>query len=276
MREMFEVIVDKAILRGEHSPAEELCGIGELKSAGKQSKVGALALVKVPTNTRGETLIIPEEHCIFVPPGISRERASYIPALVFCLWAWNELSLELGDIAVLTGSSLISRMAGQVAIWRGACPVMGLHRMQNHVPGIRYPEMDIRDREEMLGWLCQPLKGKSGFAAIDMDGRDWVVDVLLEVLPRWGRLMLAGEAKQSITIDYYNNIHKKGAHIITTRYQPTMIFQSEKWPGVDRHLRRALRILQNEKMAQDLQVAVGDCEPLVFAGNRPAAQRSKV
>lgn len=268
---MCDVFVDYVVESQACERSKETYGICRLTNAKDELPVGALVLVESPGNSCGRMITVPENRCVFVPPGITGKQASLVPALVFSLWAWDKLALELGEVAVFTGSSLISRMLGQVALWRGACPVLSLCQIGPQNALIKYAKVGIDERDEISGWVRRHINGKSGFAAIDMDGRADLVDLILEIMPRWGRLMLVGEKTQSLTIDYYNNIHRKGAYIVSTRYEPIMIFKRDERPGIGEHLLRAFRILQNEKMCRDLQAAIGDSELQIITNNRMSA-----
>jgi threonine dehydrogenase-like Zn-dependent dehydrogenase len=261
MKEICEVIIDEVVEYGKYSSSETTVGIGRLKPAERQERTSVnelMALVEVSPDAHGSKVTVPRDRCIVVPPAIDRKLAALTPSLVCALWAWDELFLELGDTAVFTGLSPLSGVVGQVALWRGGCPVIGLQKTDNRIPAVEYAETDSRDGEAILKWLGQFLNDAGGFAAIDLDGRPGTVDVLMEALPRWGRLMLAGEAREPITIDYYNNIHRKGALVISTRLEPTMIFHQETRPEVGGHIERAFRILQNRVMVQELLEANRD------------------
>jgi hypothetical protein len=45
---------------------------------------------------------------------------------------------------------------------------------------------------------------------VDLSGDGNLISVLLEALPRWGRLMLAASKPQPFTTAFYTDIHRKG------------------------------------------------------------------
>jgi len=82
---------------------------------------------------------------------------------------------------------------------------------------------------------------------VDLSGRADVIDVLLEVIPRWGRLLLAGPAGTPVTIDYYRNVHRKGIVFATTVLEPSRVFDAHS--DVRSQVARACAILGNSRMA---------------------------
>jgi threonine dehydrogenase-like Zn-dependent dehydrogenase len=104
----------------------------------------------------------------------------------------------------------------------------------------------MSDPEEALRQLKKRIQDKAGFAAIDLSGRPETIDLLLEVVPRWGRVMLAGRTRQPLTVDFYNNVHRKGVLLLTSIFDPASVLLHA---GSAAYLAAAFRILQNKEMA---------------------------
>jgi threonine dehydrogenase-like Zn-dependent dehydrogenase len=128
-------------------------------------------------------------------------RSDESVSLARALWAWEELGLELGETALISGEGPMARMVALAASCRGACPVVLVGSAAQGLPG------------------AEELAGRAGVAAVDLTGRSETVDALLEALPHGARLMLAGHESEPQTIDYYNNIHRKGVHLLCRRLQ---------------------------------------------------------
>jgi hypothetical protein len=181
--------------------------------------------------------------------------AIWIPALAFTLWIWEKLSLELGEVAVYSGGTFLSELVGQVALRRGGCPVIRLGKpvSEDLHPGIE--TLSLQDPELAVEKLRQRIAGKTGFAAVDLSGLPEIVDVILEALPRWGRVMLLGFESRPVTIDFYKNVHYKGAVILSAVFDPSLVFAKD--PELAAQLPRAIRILRSAPAGQSLLASAG-------------------
>jgi hypothetical protein len=84
---------------------------------------------------------------------------------------------------------------------------------------------------------------------VELSGRAEVLDILLEVMPRWTRLLLAGPAGKPVTIDFYKNVHRKGAVIAATDIESASIFDAVRGASVRVQIQAATHTLQNARMA---------------------------
>lgn len=223
-------------------------GIGRLVGRGlaeSGSNGVRIVLAKLDDPQQSE-VFLDESHCVAVPPALEASAALLAPPLGLALWMWDRLRLELGELAVYTEGDVFSPLVGQVGLWRGGCPVIRLSGDADHAsqPGIEV--LTTSDPEGAARELRDRIKEKPGFAAIDLSGRPEIIDLFLEVMPRWGRMMLAGGTREPLTVDFYNNVHRKGVLLLTSVFDPTRVFQ-EEWG--ETYLTSAFRILQNTEMA---------------------------
>jgi threonine dehydrogenase-like Zn-dependent dehydrogenase len=184
--------------------------------------------------------------CVAVPQNLGASAALLAPPLALALWMWDRLRLELGELAVFTGGDVFSPLVGQVALWRGGCPVVMLSGDAHPVSQSGIDVIGTADSAGVARELRDRIQNKPGFAAIDLSGRPEIIDLFLEVMPRWGRMMLVGSTRDPLTVDFYNNIHRKGVVLLTGVFDPTRIFQ-EEWGAT--YLSSAFQILQNTEMA---------------------------
>jgi threonine dehydrogenase-like Zn-dependent dehydrogenase len=185
--------------------------------------------------------------------------AILVPPVATALALWDTMHLELGEAAVWTGGSPLSGLVGQVALWRGACPAVELGPLESSGaaegrPGV--DSIDWTDAETASTKLASLAADKPGFAAIDLSGRAEVIDSLLEAIPRWGRLMLAGPPGSTVTIDFYKNVHRKGIIISSTVLEPTAILDPSR-REITAQLGRATEVLNNPAMAQQCRRLLG-------------------
>ena len=120
-------------------------------------------------------------------------------------------------------------------------------------PGIE--TLSLQDPELAVEKLKQRIAGKTGFAAVDLSGLPEIIDVILEALPRWGRVMLLGFESRPVTIDFYKNVHYKGAVILSAVFDPSLVFTKD--PELVAQLPRAIRILRSGPAGQTLLASSG-------------------
>jgi hypothetical protein len=227
---------------------------------------GTLTRPGVPGTQR--TVLVPGAHasgsdveaaasdCLTLPAALDPGIAVLVPPVAASLALWETLRLELGDAAVWTSGAPLSALVGQAALWRGACPGIELGAESSGALDPRQIEhVELRDSEAASARLTQLVAVRPGFAAVDLSGRADVIDVLLEVIPRWGRLLLAGPAGTPVTIDYYRNVHRKGIVLATTTLEPSRVFDLHS--DVRSQVARACAVLGNPRMAAQCSVLLG-------------------
>ena len=135
-------------------------------------------------------------------------------AVARALWAWDTLDLELGEMVVVTGGAPESRLVALVATWYGPAQVLLVTGDASAVPPGVSAHAVLAGAEE-TGALSARLSERPGVAAVELSGRTDTIDALLESIPRFSRLLLAGAAREPVTIDYYNNVHRKGVRLVS-------------------------------------------------------------
>ena len=212
------------------------------------SLTGGLMLAAVDA-AQGAVVQIAETKCLAVAASLEVTRALALPPLAAALSMWESLRLELGDAAVFTSGGALSTLAGQVALWRGGCPVVELGPAgAGATPDIT--RIDWTDPEEAARQLTGATGARPGFAAVELSGRAEVLDILLETMPRWSRLLLAGPAGQPVTIDFYKNVHRKGAVIAAMDVEAGAVFDPIQGAAARAQIPAATQTLMNARMAQ--------------------------
>lgn len=189
-----------------------------------------------------------------VPDTLGADAALMAPPLALCLWAWESLGLELGEAAVYTDGCPLAGLIGRVARWRGGLPIVKVVE-GGDAPVADGPDTTIAARGDAAGVeLASAVRERPGVAAVDLTGRPDMVDLLLESLPKWSRLMLAGRVREPLTMDLYRNVHLKGTSLIFSRFEPSLVFGGGNGPGD--LLPNAFRLLEREGVAESLSVAL--------------------
>lgn len=195
--------------------------------------------------TPGAEVSLPASECLPFPKDMDASRAILALPVASVLALWDIVSLELGEVAVWTAGSPLSALTGRAALWRGARSAIELGPSPSPDRAAGQEFVDWSDAEAATTRLGGLITGCPGFVAVDLSGRAAVIDILLESIPTFGRLLLAGPVGDSLTIDYYKNVHRKGIVMATTVLEPTHAFDPIAGVIVRGQLSRAFELLRN-------------------------------
>lgn len=199
----------------------------------------------------GTDVTVLTSDCVALPDGVDAATAPLVLPVASVLSLWQSVDLELGEAAVWTTGGALTALTGQTAVWRGACPAIELGPSSDSTDAIAGADrIDWTDAEEAARRLNDLVQGRPGFVAVDLSGRADVIDILLEAMPTFGRLLLAGPAGDPVTIDFYKNVHRKGAIIRSTVLDPALAFEPSGGAPIRAEIPRAVNLLANQAMAE--------------------------
>jgi hypothetical protein len=185
---------------------------------------------------------------IKIPKEWDEKKAGALPPLVLALWCWNSLNLELGEVALVIQGNPFVDIFIQTAKWFGALPVICLGDKSGDQGDTVFIRVDYKEPDVTTAELNKFLPGSVGYAAVDLSGKAEIIDILLNTIPRWGRMMFMGSGNDLLTIDYYNNLHRSGADIRSCVFDPSVILKPEYSCDFRPFYQRAINIISNEKM----------------------------
>jgi threonine dehydrogenase-like Zn-dependent dehydrogenase len=192
-------------------------GVAESYAVGVRDDGGSRQRVLVPCEAApGQRVEVPASGAIEVPAELPVETALLVPLAAVALRAWDSLRLEIGAAAVVT-PGLWSPILSAVAGWYGATPLLvrGAGDAASAGSGVD---------AETVSRLSAKLAGCPAVCAIELTGRADTVDLLLESVPKYARVLFAGPQGDRLTIDYYVNVHRKGLHLSSTILSPLGAF----------------------------------------------------
>ena len=67
-------------------------------------------------------------------------------------------------------------------------------------------------------------------------------------MPTWGRLVVAAESTEPATIDFYNNVHRKGVTVLGMPVSPLSVFEPTCRKTTLPFLRQAMRVIQSDAL----------------------------
>lgn len=193
---------------------------------------------------------------LLISENVPAERACLVPLLTLALSLWDHAALEIGETAVFTEGCRHSDLIALVAQWRGALRVIRLSDRCDPVDeGGATEIVPISSPEAARELLLEKLGGAPGVAMVDFGGRSEILDLLLETIPQWGRLILAGSKMQLTTLDFYNNVHRKCITLSSFLFESQALFYETGKYAV--YVRNALQILSSDEMALACERAAG-------------------
>ncbi len=207
--------------------------------------------VLAPTNPDiSMTREIDERECVSLEQDLPSARAMLVPDLALALAICASARLELGEIAVYSSGARHEALIGLVAGW---CTGRDVIRIDfNDGAGVTpagVQKVDGSDPQRALEIIQRSTRNTAGFAAIVLSSKAEAMDVLLEAMPTWGRLVVASRSTESATIDFYNNVHRKGVTVLGMPASPRCMFEPERRTALSPFLIRAMRVMQNDALA---------------------------
>src|SRR5262245_47065106 len=165
--------------------------------------------------------------CVRVPEALESADALLIPAVAQALRLWRRVRLELGEAALHTEAGPFGEIVGLLAAWHGATPVVKLTASETNVEGDDCVTPD--DSRTAVERIRTMTAAAPGVAAVDLSGAGHAIAVLLEALPRRGRLLLAAPCAEPFTTAFYTDIHRKGVVVTTAGDGGAMFDDAAFW-----------------------------------------------
>ncbi|HYI26241.1 MAG TPA: hypothetical protein VD863_00155 [Bradyrhizobium sp.] len=213
----------------------------------------------------GADIEVDSRHILPVTADLDADGALAAPALVTALHVWDIQNLEIGEAAVVTEGSPLSTLVAVVATWYGASPVVLISSAATGRAAAALPHsvVEVSERAE----LTEKLYEKPGVAAIDLSGMAQMVDLLLTTLPPLSRLMLSGLGKELLTVDFYNNVHRKGLLLSSNIVDLTRPLEATHLGADGVRIRRACRLLARAERRSACLAALGGLGGTAPAGH---------
>jgi len=190
--------------------------------------------------------------CVRVPDELASADALLIPPTAQALRVWRRLRLEIGEAALFTDGDGLADFIGLIAMWHGGLPVI---RLTTGQADREFETVSITDENAAVERLRSLTANAPGLAAVDLSGSGNISAILLEALPRWGRLMLAGPCPEPFTTAFYTDIHRKGALVCSAGDLDSIFTDPSLW---NVEVRNACRLLMHPERATKLRACLGN------------------
>lgn len=135
-----------------------------------------------------------------------------VPVVARALGAWERLGLEIGELAVVCGDGLFAEtLAVTARFWTPSCYRLSIVA-GGACNGAFGATLNFNEPDD-IGVLRRAFECSNGAAVTDLTGSAMVWDTVLEAIPAWGRILALGPPSPELTIDFYNNVHRKAVTI---------------------------------------------------------------
>ncbi len=152
-----------------------------------------------------------------VPDGVTDEDAAFCTLGVICLNGVRLARLQLGESVVVCGAGLVGVLATHLARKSGAWPVISLDLAPGRLEYAR--AHGATDTLAMGADAAEPevrriTKGRMADAVFEVTGNAKVIAPLMRLPRKLGRVILLGSPRGVTEIDFHDEVHTNGLHII--------------------------------------------------------------
>lgn len=193
-------------------PGYASVGLVERLGEGAELEVGDIVWHNSPHATRS---VVSAERCRRVPEGVDPQDAVFFGLAQIAMTAVRRAPTALGDTVLVSGLGLVGMLVGRLFQLSGA-----------HVSGADF-SLGRRARAKRFGFdpvinlaetsLAEWFDEHSALrpdVAVEAAGIEANIDACLKAARPGGRVVLQGSPRNTMTIDPYTDIHRKGLTVI--------------------------------------------------------------
>ena len=163
-----------------------------------------------------------ENFCMKVDPEIPDKYAVFLALGVICLQGIRKSRIELGESVMVLGLGPVGQLALQLAKANGGLPVIGVDRFESRMKTAMDTGADAVLNSGQEDWQLQLRNitgGEGPHVVIESTGFPEPVNMALQAVRKFGRVVLLGSTRGETTVNFYATIHRKaltvlGAHIM--------------------------------------------------------------
>lgn len=170
-----------------------------------------------------------ENELIRISEGLSFDEASFFALGSIVLQGIRKANIELGESVVVLGLGLVGNLALQLAKLSGGMPVVGVDAYDYRL-GIsqrcgadnvlNLTQVDLEDS------VKHATNGKGADIVIEASGNPQAITTALQLVGRYGRVIILGSPRGTTEVNFYSVVHKKGVSIIGAHETARPIYES--------------------------------------------------
>ena len=152
-----------------------------------------------------------------IPDGVDLRDAAFVEIGIIAMQGIRKANIELGEPVVIFGQGLIGIMAMMEAKASGAYPVIAVDRDDVRLELSKKCGADfvIDTRNENYKEKLKTAAGDRGISVVvESTGYPEPVKESLGIVRDFGRVILLGSTRQTVPLDLYTYVHRKGVTII--------------------------------------------------------------
>jgi 2-desacetyl-2-hydroxyethyl bacteriochlorophyllide A dehydrogenase len=192
---------------------------------------------------------------VHVPPAVTFEHAAFMPLGQTCLQGVRKPRIELGESVLVLGLGIVGQLALQIARLNGGLPVIAAGRKRHRLDVAARCGADVTIDTDDPNW---PAAAGEPPVVLDCTGSPDAIATALRVAARRGRVVLLGSTRGDSTINFYQDVHRKGVTVIgahTLGANPDQESQPGAWSW-HQEAQCFMRLLEHGRV--DLDPIVGD------------------
>jgi len=161
--------------------------------------------------------------------------------------------MTLGERGVVLGLGLIGQYAVQYAKVAGADKVIGVDPIERRRDIAQQCGADIildPAKNDVASRVISITEGEGADVVIEATGAPEVIPTAMKAARQFGRVVLLGSPRGNVEIDPYNDLHRKGIHVIGSNPQPRAASPYYPWT-LERNLAFALDLVATGRLQLD-------------------------
>lgn len=161
-------------------------------------------------------ILVEEENVLKIPNNLSFDEAVFYGLGYMALQGVRKADIELGDSVVILGQGLIGQMALQFAKLSGGIPTIAVDLLDNRLGialknGADYAfnpsKIDVEN-------AVSDITNVGASVVIEATGSPKAIAIALKLACRRGRVVLLGSTRGESTVNFYQDVHRKGVVIV--------------------------------------------------------------
>jgi len=155
---------------------------------------------------------IHEDKAVKIPPDVPFEHAVFLPLGQIALQGVRKARIELGEKVMVIGLGIIGQLALQLAKLNGALPAVGVDLVESRIAAARKCGAEETVNSGVEDWMAY-LRHEFQ-VVIESTGVPEVIPTALKIVEPGGRVVLLGSTRGRSTVNFYRDVHVKGATVI--------------------------------------------------------------
>jgi len=171
----------------------------------------------VSRKSHASYVIADEREVMKIPDDLSFEEASFFALGSISLQGVRKARIEIGESVVVFGQGLVGNLALQLARLSGGMPLIAVDMFDYRLKVSKSCGADYAfnpSRDDLIEEVMDVTDGKGADVVIEVTGNPKAIQTALKLAGRFGRVILLGSPRGVSEVNFYSEVHKKGAIII--------------------------------------------------------------